>query len=321
MYQEQSAINAQVTSAYREYSQQKLGRVDQLVIPETVETIEKQWGYLFLPKDSQKIDTLVIFVHSGIRVPDGFDNLLNVGTPEAVANLAEAIILNVDLGGSLVASRVLQQLAEHPTAAVVWYDYTRVVGDPNRVALDEQVPNRAFRGESPWSSEAPDALARKPLVDATVQLFFADLLTLLKDYQPKVVISPHTYDPVGGGIVSSSIIDTLGNSLRPAGVIFQENTFVPELGTLLTPEEAAKMQEIYLKTLQRISTLQGAGNIAVPLDEPYKIGFTLVVWMQMLHESAHFMYEMRKDMFENITEGDIDLLAQLIFTAQSELIR
>lgn len=320
MNQEIYSINDEVYGQYARFTKEKVGRVDELTIPSTITVLEKQWGYLFLPKEAGAIDTLVVFVHSGIRVPEGFDNLLNIGTPEDIANLAESILLNVDLGGALVASRVLQQLNDNPSTAVLWYDYTRVVGDPNRIALDEQLPHKAFRGESPWTSEADTPEKRKPLADATILPFFADLTQIIEQHNPKLIVSPHTYDPVGGGVVSSSIIDTMGNSLRPAGMIFQENTFDPQLQTLLTPEQLAKMKELYLQTLQRLSTLQESRNVTVTVDEPYKIGLTLVVWLQLLQRKTHFMYEMRKDMFEQITDKDIDELAQLIFSARTTLL-
>ncbi len=316
MKQEISVINRAATARYQELTRTKLGRLDELVIPSECNVEVKEWGYVFFPQNAEKIDTLIIFVHSGIRVPDGFDNLLNIGSPEAIADFVETVVLNVDLGGGLVASNLLAQLNENPSTALVWYDYTRITGDPNRVFLEEQLPDKPFRGATPWSTEAQTVVSRAPIVEATIAPFFSDLLDLTKQYQPRLIISPHTYDPLGGGFVSASITDTFGETLRPAGMIFQENTYAPELGTLLSPEDIERLQKMYTLALSKISTLEKAQNVQVTIDEPYKIGLTLVVWLQMMQKCSHFMFEMRKDMFEGITDADLDVLAQLILKAR-----
>lgn len=322
MYQNESEYNQYITHKHCVHTQEIVGRPDVLTIPNTVTTIQKDWGSIFFAKEYETIDTFIIFVHGGIRVPTGFEHLIAVETIQSIDSLATTILLNVDLGSALMASNVLTHLHNHPEIGVIWYDYTRVVGDPNRTKLADQLPDQPYKGANPWTADAATPQLRQEILASTLYPFFSDLEQLIELHKPRVIISPHTYDTTSGGNTTVGVKDLItAGELRPAGMIFQENTS-DEPGTdftLLPKEKLAQIQEMYQQTLGELSTLQYQA-IEVGIDYPYMAPVVLSVWLKKLQDAHHLMFEVRKDAFNNCSETDVLALTEFMLNSRRELL-
>lgn len=312
-----------IRDKYEEHTVSHIGRPDFLSIPDTVTTVQKSWGSIFFAEKYDTIDTCIIFVHGGVRVPTGFEHLIAVDTKENIENLATTIMLNVDLGSAVMASSLLSQLHNHPEMAIVWYDYSRVVGDANRTVLADQVPTQPYKGISPWTNAAASAESRQEILSQSLIPFFADLEELLTELSPKIIVSPHTYDPTSGGSTTPGVSDLItAGTLRPAGMIFQENQS-SEPGTeftLLPPEKLSIIQELFFTQMSKLSSLQNA-VVEIGIDYPYMVPMVLPILLKTLQDADHLMFEVRKDLFESCTDEDILALTQFVLDSRQELLQ
>lgn len=319
---EKEYYNSRIKDYYDSAMLVKIGRKDELVIPETVVTETKEWGAIFYPENARAIDTVVIFLHSGIRIPEDFVHLFTLTPEEKLIQLAQTITLNVDLGGGLIASELLRQLADNPTIAVVWYDYSRVVGDANRMYLEQQVPTLPYKGSSPWSPQASLLENRKVLVQQSLENFFVDVRQLITTLKPKLIISPHTYDETSGGLTTPGLLDAGSiTSLRPAGMLFQHNTD-PDPATdftFLPPEKSELVKTALYQTLALLSTLDGK-DIEVCIDFPYLVPMILPVWLKLQASADHLIFEIRKDAFYNCSPQDIQHIVTFLLESRNLIL-
>ena len=322
MHGVETTYNQIITARYTEATKKELGREDILTIPSNIETHSKEWGYVFFPESFTHIDTLIIFVHGGIRVPTGFEHLISTNTLASAETLATTIQLNVDLGSALLASTLLSQLNHQNSTAIAWYDYARVVGDANRVRAIDQLPAKPYKGESPWSEAGQNISARKAILKKTVLPFFSDMLQLVKKYKPALIVSPHTYDQTSGGTTTAGVSDLVapGNE-RPAGMIFQKNTSrAPNADfTLLPAAHIDQIQSYLSEALKTLSTFKDK-TVEVGIDYPYVIPLLFPLWLKMAEDAHHLMFEVRKDAFVSISDADLDKLVDFIYRSQKELL-
>ena len=314
--------NTIISKRSSEKSAQIIGAPDILIIPDSLITIQNSWGSLFLAQNYTKIDTFVIFVHGGIRVPTGFEQLITLDTLEDIERVAETIHLNADLGSATMASNFLMQLNDNPQIAVIWYDFTRIVGDANRSELAAQVPDLPYKGDSPWTNDAATLSSRKPILQAALYPFFEDLTLLLSKFQPTLITYPHTYDQTSGGTTTEGATDVLpSGKMRPAGMIFHKNHSIQSSeDSLFFPKEVLPIiQEFYYKTLANLSTLNEI--IEIGIDYPYLAATGLPVWIDTFYQAHHVMFEVRKDIFAHISEKDLDNLTQFILKTRNILLK
>ncbi len=315
MHAVKSPLSEQVKTVVAELSCQNSGLFDSLQAEKGLFVRELPWGKVVSAFAEATIDTLVFFVHSGTNLPTECEPFLN---EKGVDQLAKTIIDNVDLGGGLVTSELSTYLKKSPGMAIVWYDFTRLVGDANRVNLDEQIPFVPYRGASIWKAGGDFTKVQALVAKQTVQPFYEDAEALFREYSPTLCIYFHSYDErAAGGSATKTVSDSFeATALRPAGMIFRENPQDAKNPFLSDTEvvELSKLLENKLKTIEYVLTTE---RTDVTIDEPYRAAASLLTYLKALKPSVrHLFFEVRKDIFKSAPAASVQAVTSFIISSR-----
>ncbi|MCA9369370.1 hypothetical protein KC721_03660 [Candidatus Woesebacteria bacterium] len=297
-------------------SAEKSALYDTMNIPASMYAKEYSWGSVLMASKTAKIDTFMFFVHSGTTLPESVASYL---IPNQEQQVAQTIALNIDLGGGAVASQLAEVLQEYPNVAIIWYGHTRLVGDANRVYVDEQIPYSPYRGETLWSMEenSDDFSRMRELISAeTVGSFLDDVSQLVAQHEPRTCLYFHSYDTkAAGGRATKTITDSFdSNSLRPAGMLFYENPQAIDR-PFITAEHRDEVVVLISQLLSAIPYLETTGRSDVTVDEPYKAAESLLTYVgTLIPEAEQLFFEVRKDLFieapEDTTQAVVSFMLQ-----------
>ncbi|MCB9801108.1 MAG: hypothetical protein H6773_02915 [Pseudomonadales bacterium] len=305
-------ISHHVTSS----SEEKSALYDAVNIPESVYATEYSWGSVLMASKTAKIDTFMFFVHSGTSLPKSVTAYL---LPNQEWQVAQAIALNVDLGGGAVATQLAEALQEYPNVAIIWYDFTRLVGDANRVNVDEQIPYSPYRGDALWNvEENSDAFVhlRNQIAAETVVPFFDDVSTLVAQHKPRTCLYFHSYDPKSaGGTITKTVSDSFDpEALRPAGMVFYENPQVAER-PFMSAEHRDDVVALLGQLFLAIPYVTTTERTDITVDEPYKAAESLLTYVDaLIPDAEQLFFEVRKDLFveapEDTTQAVVSFMLQ-----------
>lgn len=256
----------------KKYAREKLGYQDILVVPKDFLEETIGGGRIIMSKKLQKCDVVFAFVHSGTKLVDKkFSDQIKIANTTKTAKL---IFDNYDLGTPYIASKLLKYTKIIKRSAFIYYDLTRVVGDPNRLKRKDQFPDQQFRGESLFSQKTDKNLLGRVYIDK----FFDGVLEFLQEKRPKFVYWIHTYDEYGGG--KATTIDN-SKGKRPVGMIFQKYRFKKEaFGRYKNKNSSADfnlLEDKHIDVIQKIIKDQFRDKIYLkgekidfPVDFPYQ---------------------------------------------------
>lgn len=257
--------------------------------------------FIHLGNSKGKDDVLFLFPHTGINLPRGeFVEQLNL---ENWLDVGFAMTINRDAGTRFIVNKLIEDTQKSDFSySIIIAKYNRNVLDANRLRLQDQVPDKPFKGISLWKDGADRKEAVKKLLDP----FLEYLEEYIHSYKPKFIFQPHTYDTHSGESNGSDSHDKHAGK-RPTNMIFNHYEFkdnaVGDYGDenlalnfdLLDNETIQTVQNIQYKHIRQIYGLSEEPDI--PVDFPYVSPIQLCGLIKTWTNAPHLILENRKDLF------------------------
>lgn len=298
------------------YSKESIELIENWVISKSTETIgiseeitaenlEKDYGYykVFGNSSDKNIDVLFIVLHGGLLLPHQFHNFFGFTRWKSIA---QSILQNHDVGIRWLTNQFIQNLkTSEYKYKIIFYNYSRIGTDVNRLFVEDQIVDSPYRGEGLWSSSTNKTEISSIMVDP----FFSRVEEIIKSTNPKFIVHPHTYDTFGGGKASSGHeIDS--QNKRPASMIF--NYYNQYRGRAFGKYHPEKNARFYFlnneKNIEKVINIQKAflskipnleEEVEVTVDYPYVSPPQLPGLLRTYTKAPQLIVENRKDLFEH----------------------
>ncbi|MFQ5493287.1 MAG: hypothetical protein ACE5DX_03970 [Candidatus Dojkabacteria bacterium] len=263
-----------------------------------------------------EIKRIDIFPHSGSKIPEEVEPYIRKDLSEKEISYTIEIDRDSGLEG------VIDSYREKPADGqlLMTYDYTKVLGNVNRLEPSRQVPDAPYKGEK---IVRVDQEIRETLVEGYVLPWQRAVIETVSRHPEAIVVQWHSMDIFGGGNATLKADTNGAKTLRPLGQIFTRGDakkgsllpYFPELvadvvETQLLDEEVSKLA---VKCLgEQISPLASKGRKVFVKDYPYRLfgddggkrvfGPSLLNLIDLANgrrKNKQLAFEVRKDIFGN----------------------
>lgn len=258
------------------------------------------------------IDVLFAFNHSGLLVPDEFSKFYT----KDISIIEDTVIQNHDVGTRYILNHLLRNInSSNYRYGILFDEVSRVVADSNRLTREEQVVEKAYRGESIWISKDID---RTIIGSSTIDDTYTYLQSFIKIQKKlKFILYMHSMDQFNGGRPSGN--HELGNDKkeeRPIAMIFNKYKFDHNSYGIYGPDKSVDFNLLPDRSIKKIKNCfientQLGKSEDIKIDYPYISPRQMCGFVSQFTKIPQLVLDVRKDLFiknaDNISRSVEDI--------------